>query len=257
MVLFATTIFSSIKKAYTRSVKKTILKLKNNKGQILVGEYYKNTSDTLIIYCHGTHSFSLFPQIAPFFEAYYALGLSFFWFDFSGYGNSEGNKKADNRQRVSEIGTAVSYFSPHYSRIILAGISLGAVAAAIAAIEYKEVSKVYFINGLFELKLIYPWFLPLLLWNILRSSDFRQDISYVWKHLDLKRMQKPTLFVVGKKDLIVNPLQSYRCFNRLTTQKKMIEFPDGDHSLLDKKYIYQNYNDFKNWFFEKNTQEAT
>ncbi len=88
-----------------------------------MGYLYKNTSKTLLIFCHGVDSINSYPGqgVEDVFDFYYQTGTSVFSFDFTGYGESEGKKKISIKQRVSDIGSIVNYFSQKYKKIILYG----------------------------------------------------------------------------------------------------------------------------------------
>src|SRR2546429_37908 len=98
-------------------MKKKRVVLLNNKNQKLVGYLFKNTSKTILIMCHGIETLSGFPGMDKVFEIYYQTGSSIFYFDFTGYGESEGRKNISIQQRVADIESVVNYFSQEYKEI--------------------------------------------------------------------------------------------------------------------------------------------
>ena len=226
--------------------------IKNNKGQNLAGFFYENRLDTLIIFCHGTDSFSQhLESMQPFIRAYYGLGISLFFFDFTGYGKSEGKGVFNHSQRVYDIGSVVAHFRGTYKKIILCGVSLGVIAATIAAITYKEITKLYLVNGYYYLRFTSPRFYLMIFFGFLFNKEVREESLYAWKNLHYEKITIPTLIVVGEKDQIVNPKQSITFYNQLKCKKQLLVVPNGDHALLDPKYIPKYFPTVKQWILEK------
>lgn len=175
------------------------------------------------------------------------MGFALFLFDFTGFGESEGQGMFNHRQRVADIGSVLKQFKGKYKKIILCGISAGTICASIAATKYKELTKLYLVNGYYDLLLTYPKFYLQTILGYLFSHEIRTETWYAWKNVYPEKIKIPTLVVAGSKDQIVNPKQSIHFYNKLTCKKELIVVPDGDHGLMDKKYIPEYFPRVKNW----------
>lgn len=220
----------------------------NNKNKKLFGKFYKNSSDTLIIFCHGTGSFSMYEnKLETFLKVYYDLGLSVFWFDFTGWGKSEGKGRFSHSQRVDDIGKAIDLFKNKYNKIVLCGISTGCIDCTIAVTKYKEITKLILVNGFYELKLTYPWLYLISLWWYLSNSETIKETFYAWKYLHSEEIKIPTLVVVGEKDKVVNPQNSFRFYEKLTCKKKLIIIPGGHDMVLKPELFQQYFSEIADW----------
>lgn len=208
--------------------------LLNNKQQKLVGYLYKNTSKTIVIMCHGIEILDHVPRIDTVFQAYHATGASIFYFHFTGYGESAGKNELSIKQRVSDIGNIVEYFSFDYKEIILYGISFSGAVAAIAASKYKKITKLIVVNGFFTIaphRLYVVQAVGLYLY-LLRHPRMLKEYLFLKKNLAVKVITIPTLVVYGKKDRIIRYQQSKDFYKALQTKKDSIVVPNGDHALM-------------------------
>ncbi len=204
-----------------------------------------------MILCHGTESFNRhLSSMKPFLEEYYKMGISLFLFDFTGYGESGGKGEFNHSQRVADISSVLERFKHKYKKIVLCGISLGTISAAIAATKYKEITGLYLVNGYYDLLLTYPRFYLQTLLGYFLNQEIRIETIYAWKHLRPERIKIPTLIVAGAKDQIVNPKQSINFYNKLACEKKLIIAPDGVHALTDQRYIQEFLPEVKQWILQ-------
>ena len=213
--------------------------ISNNKKEKLVGYFYKNTSRTLMILCHGAESFKDYPGIEGVFEFYYSTGVSVFAFDFSGHGGSEGEKFISFKQRDADIKTVLDYFSSEYKDIILYGASLAGVSVAIAAGKYKEITKLVTVNGLFVFNSLrmYPRLVFIILSYLISHPRFWKELYFAMNNLKIQKIKIPSLVIYGEKDKVVSPKQSINFYNKLDTRKKLFAFSNGDHALMKKEYL--------------------
>jgi alpha-beta hydrolase superfamily lysophospholipase len=211
----------------------------NNKKEKLVGYLYKGASKTIIIICHGIDPVNGFPGVEDIFALYQAAGASVYSFDFSGYGESEGESMLSVKQRDADIKAVLDYFSSRYEDIILYGVSFAGVSVAIAAAKYKYVKKLITINGFFTSNPKQLFFLQAIQIALFITSHPHLwfELLYIKKHFKPEKITVPTIIVYGEKDTIVNPKQSIRFFNKLKTEKKLLPVPDGDHPLVKKEYL--------------------
>jgi len=220
-------------------MKPQIISVLNNKNEKLVGYFYKNTSKTIIILCHGVEPFRDYPGIEGVFEFYYSTGASVCAFDFSGHGGSDGGNSISFKKRDTDIKAVLDYFSSKYNDIILYGASLAGVSVAIAAGKYKTVKKLITVNGLFAFNSLhmYPRTLFIILSYLISHPHFWEEIYFAIKNLKIKKIKIPTLVIYGEKDDVVNHGQSIHFYNTLNTKKELVVFPNGDHPLMKKEYL--------------------
>ncbi len=213
------------------------LTIVNNKNQKLHGTFYRNTSKTLVIMCHGIESFTDFPGMEKVYTAYFKTGSSVFFFDFSGYGKSEGKKVLSIKQRVEDIGSVIRYFD-EYQEIILYGVSLSGIVVLIAAGKYKKVTKLITINGLFSIQLAHLYLRQafILYSYLLFHPNSWSDVYYIIKNANPKQITIPVLVVYGEKDSIVKPKQSVDFYKKIRTSKTLITVPNGDHPLMKTEF---------------------
>lgn len=223
-------------------MKKERVIIRNDKNEKLVGYLYKNSSKTVLIFCHGAAKINGYPGAEDVFDFYYQTGTSVFSFDFTGYGESEGKNEISITQRVTDIGRIVDYFSHKYKKIILYGVSFGGISVTIASTKYKKIDKLIVLNGFFSLnpRKLYPKQALSLGLYILARPAIWPEVAYLLHNVSAKRVSVPTLILYGESDKDVKPIQSINFFNELGTEKKLLNIPGGDHTLMDKakwKYL--------------------
>jgi alpha-beta hydrolase superfamily lysophospholipase len=211
----------------------------NNKQEKLVGYFYKNTSKTLIVLCHGAEPFNGYPGIEGVFEFYYSTGASVFAFDFSGHGGSEGENVISFKQRDADIKSVLDHFSTKYKEIILYGASLAGVSVAIAAGRYKTVAKLITVNGFFVFnpRFMYPRLVFIVFSYLISHPKFWKEVYFAINNLKMQKIKVPTLVIYGDKDDVVKPNQSIHFYNKLNTKKELFVFKNGDHPLMKKEYL--------------------
>ena len=193
----------------------------NNKKQKLTGYFYKNISKTIVIMCHGLEPYSSISGMEKVFEAYYHTGSSVFYFDFTGFGESEGEKTFSIKQKVFDIGNVLNYFSSEYKEIILYTVSLSGIVGAIATGKYKKITKLITVNGLFSLNIQQLYlYQALSIYTYLLSNPSRwKDMIYWVKNNKIKNITVATLVVCGEKDPLVKYHQSVNFYNNLISQQ--------------------------------------
>jgi pimeloyl-ACP methyl ester carboxylesterase len=219
-----------------RPEKLTIL---NHKQEKIVGKFYKNNSKTIVIICHGIDAINNIPDIEYYFEWYHSVGATVFSFDFSGFGESDGEKTLSLRKRDAEIKAVLDYFAPHYKEIILYGASYAGLSVAIAAGKYKQITKLVALNGLYTFnpaRLAFSQIWRLVIHLILHPL-FWNDIFYSIRELKIEKITIPTFVMYGEGDTIVSNQQSLYFYHKLSSKKTLVSVPHGDHMLLKKEYI--------------------
>ena len=208
--------------------------IRNNKNEKLIGYFYRNTSKTLLVVCHGLDPVNGFPGVEEIFEIYYESGVSIFSFDFSGHGESEGKKNLSLKQRIVEIGNIIDYFSAEYDEIILYGVSLGGITVAIASLKFRKIKKIITVNGFFSFNPRHSNFFQICALGsfLLIHPVYWSELYYWWRNFQLGEITVPALVVYGEKDTDVNPRQSIYFYSGLRSKKKLLPVAGGDHALM-------------------------
>lgn len=221
----------------------------NTQGNRLVGYLFRGSSTSIIIGCHGTHSYNAFPQAKTLFAYYQSLGFSTFRFDFSGYGESEG--KISLLQRVDDIGSAITAVGTGYKELIISAISLGALPSAIAVTKYKQITKFIVTNGLFNFREINFMLRMWVNMYLLFHKTARKEKKILEQMFYPEKISIPTLVLCCEKDTIVYPKQSKDFFAQLHTEKKIVSIPDANHYAVLEKDVSKKMNEIiKNWLAE-------
>ena len=217
----------------------------NNKNEKLVGHLYKGSSQTIIIVCHGIESTNnpvdpKFHKIVPdyFSRLSSQTDASIFSFDFSGFGESEGNFTYSLKQRDLETEAVINYFVHDYKNIILYGFSWGAISTSIAAIKHKKVSGLITVNGFFTYKPteIYLSNIFIFYFYALTHKNSWSELFFLWKNLQVAAIKVPTLVIYSDKDNYVHPKQSRNFYSELITKKKIVALKSNDHAMA-KEYL--------------------
>lgn len=219
--------------------------IQNKNKEKLVGYLYKGSSKTIIIACHGIESSNnCFDEetrklIPPYFSDISKRSrASVFSFDFSGYGESEGEYFLSLRKRDSDIKSVIDYFSSEYDKIVLYGFSLGGLSGTLAALHYKEISGLITVNSFFtmEPENLFMNNVLIILSYLFFKPRFVLELLYRKTELKIKNIMVPTLVVYADNDKFVNPKQSKAFFNRLRTRKKTLLFQPMITGLRRKIY---------------------
>lgn len=192
------------------------IKINNNKNQKLVGVLNHWPSDVIIIFCHGytaTKDIDGFTHLANSFDKY---KISTFRFDFSGSGESIGDKNLSIKQQVADLESVIKYFRS-YKHIYLLGHSLGVLPALISS-HNSAVDGLITINGFFFGNVYRKDFnRAYQILKILRLFVPRiwQEWRYTKQNIDPKNITKPILLITTKKDDVLDYTQSITFNQRL------------------------------------------
>lgn len=215
------------------------LTILNHKKEKIVGKFYKSNSNTIVIICHGIDAINHLPEVDDYCQWYHRLGASVFSFDFSGFGESDGEKNLSLKKRDAEIKAVLDYFSSDYKDIILYGASFAGLSIATAAAKYKQITKLIAINGVFTFnpaKFALNQLWQLVSYLILHPF-FLKEIFYWVQQPKIEEITVPTFVLYGESDTIVSPKQSLYFYNKLRSEKILLGVPNGDHMLLKKEYL--------------------
>jgi alpha/beta superfamily hydrolase len=209
--------------------------VRNNRGWKIIGMEKSVSSDQMIIICHGYASSKDEPTLKLVAGLLQQQGFSTCRFDFSGSGESEGNKSLSLKQQVKDLQAVISHFSK-YKHIYLIGGSLGALPVCICS-SLNHIRGVITINGYFGGKIKLPKFrrsyytLHILKWFVPR---IRREFNYYKQMIRPDLIRKPMLMLVSPGDEVLDAQQSIRWYEMLTVTKKIAFLPQADHGVNRK-----------------------
>ncbi|OGK16315.1 hypothetical protein A2774_05225 [Candidatus Roizmanbacteria bacterium RIFCSPHIGHO2_01_FULL_39_12c] len=201
------------------------IKIKNKSGNKLLGILQTGINKRLIIICNGYDSTKEFLPINKLADGLNKNGYSVFRFDFSGTGQSNGEKRVFLTQQVDDLNCVVNYFTK-FNKLILLGFSLGALSAAIVSVTNPKVTHLITLNGYFgrgELgKEVRNTYLKYRLAALI-IPKFRADYKFFKDNFLPAKIKIPVLVIYTKKDDVVYPVQSERFYLELSTKYKMLQ----------------------------------
>lgn len=200
--------------------------------------HYENNSDTVVIIAHGwfmTKDSNAFLKISEeFFKNFDVITL-----DFRGHGKSSGFYTFTSKE-ILDLKAVVDYAKEKYSKIYLAGFSLGGALVLIYGAEFNNIDKIIAVsapsdfdkieNQIWKKEAFIPTFkkFELKRWLSVRpSAVIRKKI----KPVDIiDKIKVPTLFLAGKKDPTVHFWHTQVLYEKAVCTKQFELFENGIHA---------------------------
>lgn len=200
--------------------------------------HYNNNRDEVVIVAHGwfmTKDSNAFKQISEeFFKHFDVITL-----DFRGHGKSAGFYTFTSKE-IFDLKTVVDYAKEKYSKIYLAGFSLGGALVLIHSAKFSDIDKIIAVsapsdfdkieNQVWRKEAFIPTFkkIELKRWFSVRPSVIiRKKI----KPIDIiDKITVPTLFVAGKKDPTVHFWHTQKLYEKAVCPKQFELFENGIHA---------------------------
>ena len=236
------------------------IEFKNNLGLTLCGYIHKPKKyDTAIVFLHGFPG-TMHGTAARLLNIISKKGFLCLRFNFSGTDTSEGKFEQKHMgQEVKDIKYAINFLEKNYSfkKIILIGISTGAIDASLYAYKDKRISKVILLSAVSDLKhaarydftdrqihqfwkkgyIIYgpgKWFGRKRLNKSFYDEFFTLDIPKA-----IKKYHRPLLIVHGSKDESVPVWNAKELFRIANHPKKLVIIKNSDHRFSKKIHQMQ------------------
>jgi fermentation-respiration switch protein FrsA (DUF1100 family) len=190
-------------------------------GLDLDGICYRGSQQIAILFIHGNrHNITKF---ADHYTLFSRLGVSFFAFDYPGYGTSKG--EPSEAALYTSARAAFAFVSTHLgfpaSAIVVYGCSLGGAVAS-ELVQHAQpaalITESTFTNSKAIARHLYP-LLPL--WT-LTPNRFRNDERFA-------RLTLPTMVIHGDRDTVVPVRMAHELFARLQSPKKLSIIEGADH----------------------------
>lgn len=206
--------------------------------KIAVNGYFSSKDEVVIVapgWCMTKDSAS-FRQISEMFvSGYDVLAL-----DFRGHGKSGGFFTFASKELL-DLDAVVKYAKEKgYSKIHLAGFSLGAGLALIYAAQNNNIDKVIAVSPYTDFSKIEnhmwkkeAWAETFKKFELMRFLSVRPDIipRKKIKPVDIiKAVKAPVLFVAGRKDPTVCPWHTEELYNKAECEKEFKLYNDGIHA---------------------------
>ncbi len=226
----------------------------NGRNKKLVSDFYKNSSDTIVIISHGflenRNKFKLLSDIAT---DLYKNGLSVLTFDFCGCGESE-DEKLTLSNKINDLSSAIKFAkNKGFKKIILLGYSLGGLitlknyskdinslillAPVTDKIKYS-LNKRFSKEHLEELEKSNQ--ITINLKNdkrksIVLSKELIEERNKIKQEELLRNVNCPVLIIHGKNDKTVPFKDSQKAINILNNNSKLKSIDDTDHRFSSKE----------------------
>lgn len=218
------------------------------RGQVHLPQNYDGR--TALVYLHGFPG-TMMGSASRFLPLFTKLGFLCLRFDFSGSNTSDG-KFEDKLMstEVQEIKCAIDFLEKnyHFKKLVLVGISTGAIDATLYGSKDKRVSAVVLLGGVSDLKHAVRYdFNDQQVHDFWTKGYIRYNRPGSWYHRQklkkafydefftlnlpkaIKKYKKPLLIIHGEKDESVplfNAKQLYKLANR---PKKLVIIKGADH----------------------------
>lgn len=211
------------------------IEFKNSKGQKLVGDLSEFDKDYVVIHCHGYGTSMLSSTAVSIKNTLTEKKISCLIFDFSGFGESDGNEKdVTISGAIDDLTSAVKYLkSLGFKKFVLSGSSFGGGVVLnyltqnhdiVAAVLKAPVSDY---NGL-SLKVLE---------DTEKSEKFLKDAQKCSIYNKAASIQCPVLILHGDKDIDVPLGQSQRTA-LLIPNCRLIIIKGGNHKLADHQNLF-------------------
>jgi len=200
-----------------------------------------------VIACHGLFSTMDSDKFTAIADAFTKAGIATIRFDFSGCGKSSGNiSDTTISRRIEELSKVVGFSKNHPAlgkKFGILGSSLGGFVSLFFAAEHPvEVLSVW----------ATPYDLAETCENIpendlkiLNQSFFDDALKYKLSSI-LKKINNLQV-IHGKKDLTVPWQHAEKIYNMANHPKKLLFFPEGDHSISTKYDREKAVDESLNW----------
>ena len=200
--------------------------------------HYKNNCDEVVIVAHGwfmTKDSNAFKLISEEFSKHFDV----ITLDFRGHGKSSGFYTFTSKE-ILDLKTVVDYAKKQYSKIYLAGFSLGGALVLIHGAEINDIDKIIAVsapsdfdkieNQIWKKEAFIPTFKKFepKRWLSVRPSLVIRDKI---KPIDIvNKITVPTLFVAGKKDPTVHFWHTQKLYEKAVCPKQFELFENGIHA---------------------------
>lgn len=161
------------------------------------------------------------------------------FFNYSGYGNNEGEPSIDNLRQdgYSAFRFLTQEKNISTDDIVMHGHSLGSVVASEIALS-REVSGLVLESPVTDandmVDELVPWFISLFV-----RFDIDEKLTQSSNLENMKKLDIPMMFAVGRKDQITPPELSEKLYQIAAEPKRIHIFEEGDHNNLPELEEYR------------------
>ena len=218
-------------------MQEVILKTDDN-VKIAVNGYFSSKNEVVIVapgWCMTKDS-DAFRQISEMFASDYDV----LTIDFRGHGKSKGFFTFTSKELL-DLDSVVKFAKDKgYSKIYLAGFSLGGGLVLVYAAQNNSIDKLIAVSPYTDFKKIEnhmwrkeAWGETFRKFELMRFMSIRPDIipRKKIKPVDIiKEVKSPTLFVAGEKDPTVFPWHTKELYNKAECEKQFKLYENGIHA---------------------------
>ena len=201
--------------------------------------HYANGHDEVVIVAPGwcmTKDSSVFCQISEMFARYFDV-ISF---DFRGHGKSGGTYTFTTKE-IMDMDAVVRFARKNkYSKIYLAGFSLGAAMSIIYSSKSQFINKVIAVSAPADFDRIENQMWKKEAWlETFKKFEFERFASIRLYPIPLRKIKPidivdkikaPTLFIAGESDPTVHPWHTKELYKKAVCPKEYKEYSKGYHA---------------------------
>lgn len=251
--------------------------VRNKEGEKLKGilvtplKQKKNYSHYLFIFCHGFYGRKENNQKLARLLA--AKGFNTAIFDFSGYGESEGEFGMSGYLKQSnDLTNVIDYFNDKFSKIVVIGHSMGGGVALNVAKENKAITGLIIMAGaikpeLFLEKVFYKEDVERVLkeeegeirflekYKAKFNKSFFEELDIVKPLEYVEKIDFPVLILVGERDDSVFEEQAKELYKKLKGKKKIRVIKKAGHNFRSDEEVKKVFKEIFLWWKEELSDE--
>ncbi len=211
-------IFFPEKKTQIKDEVKNEVVLKTKDNVKIYGKFLKNNSEKVVLFFHGNAG-NIYEKEIEWYEVNFKnLDYSVLFFDYRGYGKSDGKIKSENDLFLDSLAAYLFLKKEGYNDndIILWGHSLGAAVALDFNSKINKKFDALVLDSIFDSMLSlankeYPYIFN----NLLLKYKFENDKK-------IQKIKNKILFIHGENDQVIDKKYSKKLFNLFDKEKKYI-----------------------------------
>ncbi len=226
------------------------ISFKGHDGNLLSGVLHKNKKDggSIVISAHGfgvDKNYWIIKELSKYLDKQKIGSMRF---DFMGAGDSEGRVEDSTvEQMVDDLNAAVHYAKERgYKKITVAGHSLGAMAAVIAATLNRDIHALALMAPAVDIRHAIKKRADTYkrrkdgMAEVAKTKVRREFIKNISRHVynEAKKIKIPVLIVHGSADKSTGIENTKKFFRKLKTRKKLVIVKNANHHFSKKSHLY-------------------
>ncbi len=216
-------------------------------GNRLSGLLNKKDNNCILISLHGFGANKNYRVIKRLLSFLGKRKMSSMTFDFSGFGESEGDVSDSSiEQMVDDVNAAIRYAKKEgFKKIMVAGHSLGGMVAIIAAAANKDIHALVLMAPAIDLRRamkkrrdtykLAKGDMAVVAKTIVKKTFLKNISRHVYRHSN--KLGMPVLIIHGDADKSCDIANSKKLFGMLKSRKNMVVIRNANHHFSRKSHL--------------------